>query len=339
LIRLSYLQTGQVKCYDSSGHEISCSGSGQDGEFKKGISWPVPRFERKDRTTVVDHLTGLMWTGDANIFEFPMTWQESLDYVTDMNRDRVFGYADWRLPNRRELRSLLSYQTCNPVLPQEHPFRNVFNGWYWTSTTAAINTAYAWYIHMGGGRMFYGGKRQYFLLWPVRGLDSNNLLATGQNRCYDTQGEEISCINSGHDGEFCLGRSWPKPRFEVHDDRVFDRLTGLEWMKKADLTAAPVTWSDALKAVKHYNQSAKGKSIWRLPHINELESVVDCSMHSPALTAEHPFTELHDVYWSSTSSFFETDWAWALYLNKGATGVGHKRDAQFSVWPVCDAPQ
>jgi len=32
------LNTGQTKCYDISGNEIPCFGSGQDAEFKEGIS-------------------------------------------------------------------------------------------------------------------------------------------------------------------------------------------------------------------------------------------------------------------------------------------------------------
>ena len=34
------------------------------------------------------------------------------------------------------------------------------------------------------------------------------------------------------------------------------------------------------------------------------------------------------------ASGVEPDWAWALYLEKGATGIGQKRFAQFSVWAV-----
>jgi len=44
---------------------------------------------------------------------------------------------------------------------------------------------------------------------------------------------------------------------------------------------------------------------------------------------------LREGYWSSTTSFFETDWAWVLYLEKGACGVGHKPGKTFHVWPVC----
>ena len=58
------------------------------------------------------------------------------------------------------------------------------------------------------------------------------------------------------------------------------------------------------------------------------------SRHTPALPLDHPFKNVRDVYWSSTTSFFEPDWAWALYLNKGATGVGFKQEKTFHLWPV-----
>lgn len=331
-----YLQTGQITCHDTSGREVSCLGSGQDAEFKRGIPWQMPIFERREGM-VLDRLTGLVWTQNANLAEFPMTWQEALDYIAEMNRDRALGYSDWRLPNRRELRSLMSHQMRKPALPEGHPFSDVFSGWYWTSTTAAINTSYAWYVHMEGARMFYGAKEQYFLLWPVRGEGYGILPATGQTKCYDAEGRVISCSGSGQDGEFRFGQLWPKPRFEVAGDAIIDHLTNLCWLRTADLTGEQVTWKDALDAVAEYNLNSERATSWRLPNINELESLVDCSMHSPALPASHPFREVQEDYWSSTTSMFEPDWAWALYATKGAIGVGRKSGAHFHVWAVCDA--
>lgn len=97
-----YLQTGQTSCHDVSGTQVSCAGSGQDAEFQNGVAWPTPRFQPKEEV-VVDRLTGLTWTRDANLHVYPLTWQEALAYVSEMNRHEVLGYADWRLPNRREL--------------------------------------------------------------------------------------------------------------------------------------------------------------------------------------------------------------------------------------------
>lgn len=59
-----------------------------------------------------------------------------------------------------------------------------------------------------------------------------------------------------------------------------------------------------------------------MPAINELEALVDWAAQSPALPSGHPFDDLQDIYWSSTTSLFEPDWAWALYLEKGPTGIG-----------------
>ncbi len=328
------LQTGQVTCHDIDGREVPCECSGQDGEYRLGLKWPSPRFEAYEHT-VLDRLTGLVWTRNANPAELPLSWQEAFDYIEKMNTEGTFGFSDWRMPNRRELRSLLSYQTKKPALPEGHPFENVFSGWYWTSTTASINTAYAWYIHMEGARMFYGEKRQFFLLWPVRGRGSSVLAATGQKHCYDQDGNRISCANTGQDGEYQYGTPWPVPRFLTLKEAVIDRLTNLCWIRNADLTAAPVNWAEALNAVKELNKRSTLSKSWRLPNINELESLVDCSTHSPALPEGHPFENVREGYWSSTTSMYEPDWAWALYLTKGALGVGQKRGAYFYVWPVC----
>ena len=330
-----YLATGQLACYDASGNEISCRGSGQDAERRRGIPWPQPRFELQG-ALVLDRLTGWVWTREANLAGLPMTWQEALEYVERMNRTAAFGHADWRLPNRRELRSLVSHQTRSPALPEDHPFLNVFPGWYWSSSTASISPAHAWYVHMEGARMFYGGKDQSFLLWPVRGDGNGVLPATGQTLCYDAAGRGIRCQGSGQDGDLRIGRPWPQPRFEVGEDGVLDCLTGLRWRRDADITRRPVSWDEALAEVAGLDRSsASERGRWRLPNINELESLVDCAQHSPALPLGHPFNEVRDAYWAATTSAFEADWAWVLYLDKGAVGVGQKRGRHFHVWAVC----
>jgi hypothetical protein len=289
---------------------------------------------------VLDHLTGLFWSQDANIGTFPCTWLEAFKQIAELNRDNFGGFTDWRLPNRNELRSLISYQTKKPPLPEGHPFINVFLGWYWSSTTAAIHPAYAWSIHLEGARMFYGRKDQYQLFWPVRGAGNLLLPATGQQHCYDAHGKVIDCSGTWQDGALQMGSVWPQPRFAEQFDGIYDRLTGLTWARHADLTSGPVNWQQALGAVMEWKKIKTEGAVhhWRLPTINELLSLVDCSAHSPALPVQNPFTRVQSEYWSSTTSFFETDWAWVLYLDKGACGVGHKPGKTFFVWPVKNTP-
>ena len=330
----NYFSTGQQECYDSNGNIVSCKNSGQDAEFQAGISLPDPRFE-VNGNLVLDNLTGLLWHKNANICEFPLTWQETLDYISRMNNEKVAGRTDWRLPNRKELRSLMAFETRKPALPEDHPFENVFLNWYWTSTTVAINPEYAWSVHMEGARMFFGRKDQNYLFWPVCSKGKGVLPATGQQRCYDTAGEEISCKGTGQDGDLKMGMAWPQPRFTVLEYFVLDKLTGLFWLRNADISSKKMNWDEAFYYVKKLPKNTAEKSlVWRLPTINELESLVDCSRHTPALTLNHPFVNVRDVYWSSTTSFFDPAWAWALYFKKGATGVGFKKQKDFYVWPV-----
>ncbi len=325
------LATGQDRCYDTRGQEIPCPGTGQDGEFRQGIS-TTPRFEVKGEL-VHDLLTGLIWPQNASLFEFPMGWEEALEAVKRLNQKGFAGFSDWRLPNRRELRSLVFFQAKNPVLPPGHPFKGVFHGWYWTSTTAAINPRYAWNVHFGGGRMFYSHKEDERLVWPVRGKFL--FPATGQRSCYDAQGRRVSCPGTGQDGELLSGVPWPEPRFEIHGEVVHDRLTGLFWTRCADLAPGLTTWEEAFSVVSILNrQKFGGFSDWRLPNINELESLVDAEYHSPALSQAHPFLGVREFYWSSTTSFYDPLWAWALYLTKGAVGIGLKYGRHFYVWAV-----
>ena len=183
--------------------------------------------------------------------------------------------------------------------------------------------------------MFYGGKDQSFLVWPVRGAGNGSLAATGQTLCYDALGRIIACDATAQDGDLRYGRRWPRPRFLPRGDFLIDCLTGLGWQCEADLSGAAVTWPDALEAVRALNGRTAGAP-WRLPGITELESLVDSSRHTPALPVDAAFTGLRDAYWSSTTSAYEPDWAWALYLDKGAVGVGQKAGAYFHVWAVRD---
>ena len=109
------IKTDQNQCYDVDGWLMDCSGSGQDGEMRFGIDWPIPRFEERDGVTI-DRLSGLMWAQDAGLTEFPQTWRQALDFVKKMNREAVSGYHDWHLPERWELYSLVSHNCINPSL-------------------------------------------------------------------------------------------------------------------------------------------------------------------------------------------------------------------------------
>ena len=79
--------------------------------------------------------------------------------------------GDWRLPNVRELHSLIDYQNFHPMLPTGHPFSGVKleDFAYWSSSTNANAPIAAWTVHLSNG--FVSGLSKDFIdyVWPVRG--------------------------------------------------------------------------------------------------------------------------------------------------------------------------
>ncbi|MCF8110367.1 MAG: DUF1566 domain-containing protein [Desulfobacteraceae bacterium] len=294
------------------------------------------RFEY-DSLVVSDLRTGLMWSRDAAPAEFPLAWGEAFDFAASLNARKFAGYADWRLPNRRELFSLVSHSRINPALPADHPFENVFPGYYWSASTCARLPDQAWYVHMGGARVYRGMKYASYMVWPVRthAIKQGTVFQTGQKHCFDQAGRPEQCGGTIQGASVHAGKPWPSPRFEAHTDTVTDHMTGLAWMRKTDAAGRPVSWQEGCDFIDSMNRNtACGFTDWRLPGIRELESLVDLGAHSPALPGGNLFEDIRDFYWSSTTSRYETRYAWALYLKDGSVGVGFKPLSEFFIWPV-----
>jgi hypothetical protein len=148
---------------------------GDDGDLQKGVSWPAPRFLDPGDGTVTDNLTGLMWARDAYAPgppectpEIAKTWKDALDHALCLNTYAYLGYGDWRLPNWRELESLMDRSRV-PALPEGHPFTNVVDDFYWWSSST--NPQYpdtAWFAEMSYGYLSWGYKGSEWAVWPVR---------------------------------------------------------------------------------------------------------------------------------------------------------------------------
>lgn len=304
-MHLPLLETDQIRCYDSAGIRIECHGTGQDAARPKRLPQGATRFQTRPGM-VLDTFTGALWCKNANPAEFPLTWEEARALAADMAARNHFGQTNWQLPSRRLLFSLISHQHINPALPQGHPFENVFSGNCWTADICSRLPDQAWHIHLGGGRIPHANKQDSCLLWPV-------------------------CPPPAQ----AVATRTPGPRFVVEDNAARDLCTGLFWLRNADVVGRPLSWQEALEAVQRCNATARlGPGHWRMPNIRELESLTDLCAHSPALTPGHPFKNVREVYWSSTTSVYEPRYAWALYARDGMVGVGFKPDAIFHLWPV-----
>ncbi len=302
--RACYPWTGQVTCFDSFGSEITCDQTGQDGQYRTGRPWPEPRFEMLDETLVCDRLSGLVWPRNTSATGWPMTWDQSRDWVEERNQEGYLGHNDWRLPGRRELLALISLAHSRPALPPNHPFLGLFQHWHWTATPSASAPGHFWRIHLEGGRMFPGPREAGHMVIPVRGaswLQPEDPGLAAQRGC-----------------------RWPEPRFTISTDQVLDSVTGLKWFPRTLPEQGETNWQDALDMANRMDG-------WRVPTILELESLVDVSRAWPALTQGHPFEQELDGVWSSTTSGYDPAWAWVLYFGKGSVGVGHKPGKHFKV--------
>ncbi len=177
-------RTGQTTCYDSSGTVISCKNTGQDGDLQKGVAWPNPRFTANADTTITDNLTGLVWAPNGNLmqtrdpnwkqsqtFVGAVTWQNALDYVAKLNAENYLGHNDWRLPNFKEVGSLVNNaQTNTAEWLNSQGFTNVrASDFYWSSTSYTNDAAKAWAVDMVWGNIKYLNKAYSYYVWPVRG--------------------------------------------------------------------------------------------------------------------------------------------------------------------------
>ncbi len=168
-------KTGQTACYnDTVSSPCPVDGfPGQDGDKLKGVANPSPRFTAANGT-VTDNLTGLIWLQNANCFG-TRTWTQALSDANGLASGSC-GLTDssaagqWRLPNVKELQSLIDFQNVNRALPTGHPFSNVKTDQnYWSATTYASNPDNAWYMYMYYGRVRYYHKSVPYYVWPVRG--------------------------------------------------------------------------------------------------------------------------------------------------------------------------
>ena len=152
---------------------------------------------------------------------------------------------------------------------------------------------------------------------------------TGQTTSYAT----------GDDGDLKAGVPWPAQRFtsgtgsEV--DCITDNLTGLMWAK-AGLASA--NWGSALSTINA--SSLCGHDDWRMPNINEFESLVHAGETSTAAWLNSQgFTSLAGAfYWTSTTRMDSSETDQAFVIDLGPTGTYEvffrQKDNSHSTLPV-----
>ncbi len=165
------VQDKNSQYWSSTHYEVGTTHGGQDTAFGvnfatghiKGYPTGMPAYVRCVRGdiygandfanngdgTVSDLATGLMWQqADDGVGR---DWQDALAYAEGLD---LASYDDWRLPNAKELQSIVDYTGNYPALDPAFFDTVDADGWFWTSTSAYFSPVdtgryYAWYVAFG----------------------------------------------------------------------------------------------------------------------------------------------------------------------------------------------
>lgn len=132
---------------------------------------PSTRFSNHPDGTVTDSKTGLMWKkcsegqngsdcsdGSATLF---FGYSTALQHVQTINNgDGFAGKADWRLPNVKELSSILEGQCYSPAVNLT-VFPNTVAGDFWSSSPVAKENERVWYVNFNFGFINWGSNNNY----------------------------------------------------------------------------------------------------------------------------------------------------------------------------------
>jgi len=164
VVGLALCWAGQAEAKPEKKRQFPATGQttsyapGDDGDIRAGA---VLSYTDNGNGTITDNNTGLVWekktncTGGTHCVNDPYTWQGALDYVAALNTANFAGHNDWRLPNIKELQSIVNYENVNPSVSAV--FNDCGNGSctaayvYWSSTSYANFPDFAWYVNFYAG--------------------------------------------------------------------------------------------------------------------------------------------------------------------------------------------
>jgi hypothetical protein len=167
-------QTGQTATFTA----------GDDGAIRAGVALPSPRFTDNSDGTITDNLTKLIWLKNADCPQTPRNWTTAMADVANLNTDGTMNgndcgdtsnggthQTDWRLPNIRELFSLVHFAFSEPCLSntagtgkwvEGDPFTGFLPAdphpsTRWSSTANAFNPDLAWMVDFDGDSLVFDG--------------------------------------------------------------------------------------------------------------------------------------------------------------------------------------
>ena len=298
--------TGQVRCYGNSGETICTDPGkpfhGQDAQYGGAI----PSYQDNGDGTITDLNTGLMWSKAVDKRKVSLI--EAKEIAREMT---LGGYSDWRVPNIKELYTLIDFRgytgfsrsgNRSGVPANAIPFINTdyFDFRYgdvnageryidaqWLSSTKYVSTT------MNGAETLFGVN---FADGRIKGYGYRRPVSSREKKFF------ARYVRGAPQGE--------NDFIDNGNGTITDRVTGLMWMQKD--SGKSMNWQQALMYAE--NLVFAGYDDWRLPNAKELQYIVDYTRspnttNSPAVDPIFHTTSIvneagnrdYPYYWTSTT--------------------------------------
>lgn len=119
----------------------------------------------KDGDTVKDTQSNLEWQ-DNKARDYYLTWNHAIKLCENLE---LAGHSDWRLPNIKELNSIVDNSKYKPAIVEV--FKNTGSTKYWSSTTTKSYKYAARFVDFERGFIAGISKSESFRVRCVRGGD------------------------------------------------------------------------------------------------------------------------------------------------------------------------
>ncbi len=269
-------------CTDGAALVEPCPGPGEPG-YGQDASYAVNPLSYRidgldgDGEVVTDLVTGLDW--QRRTPSQALDWWDAREYCAALE---LGGRADWRLPSRIELVSILDFGRRDPVADPA-AFPDTPSDFYWTSSPVPF-LSFAYGVRFELGFIYDHDPR-----------------STGR----------VRCVRGAYEA--------PAQRFSVEAELgvVTDQGTGLVW-ERATLDT-PLGWLDALAHCEAL--ALGGHDDWRLPTLKETQTLVDERRLQPSIDIAAFLDTPSEWFWSSTPIATHPDQAWATSTTDGYASI------------------
>lgn len=139
---------------------------------------PTVQFSDNNDGTVADNKTGLIWkvcsegqmweSGSCNGTAAEYSWQQALDHAQLVSNNGYASYYDWRLPNIKELSSIVEVSCSDPAINLA-VFSLTPSSFFWSASPCAANSSSVCAIDFYGGDDDANNKSSLGYVRLVRG--------------------------------------------------------------------------------------------------------------------------------------------------------------------------